>query len=699
MAYDESVVEELPSTDYEADESERTGELEENLDAGNLVGKLKDNKQATADTQGLFDKAKDSMSDWLKKYKRAINLAKLQAMSGDQEITEKSFPFEGASLAMLPFVTEAMLDFNARSAPELVWSENIVAAKIYGKKSDDKEARADRMSKYENYQLIEEMPNWRDEQDKNLMVLPCVGTAYKKTRFDYDKKEVRSDLYLAEQIIFDMGYNNFYDAPDKFIERKYTRNEVIGFIRGEQEWDLEESKLEEKKDSFEFIEAYTWIDLDEDGLKEPYCQIIDTKTSKTVALYPYYDEDTINYNDKDKVISIDDADCFTQYRYLPDVEGGPMGTGWGILFGPMFESINTSLRQLIDAGTAANAASNSGLMAVDTVGGMGNSLQAGPLEVVMGQITPINVRGGSFKDSFLQMPFAGPSSTLFQLMEYLVTSARGMTNASVNIESMPGEAAALYMARLKQGLKIPNSITMRVYSAAKKEKQKIALLNYKHHDSEKYNKILDEEQDFNMEKDFNPDDCDVRLAADPAQGSDIERVQRAEAILVEAKTQPQQVINLRQAYVDWLEAMDHPSIEEIAPEPDPNAQDPQQQMILAQMQMEAEFKKKDQELRESGQRLQQQKMAMEAAKEMGNLGLKSDEQEAKITKMYAETLKLLVEAGIASGEEAMEAAAQIEDRFIDAEGGNNGRQVPPSIPSPGGSMVNRSSNEGIPNVP
>jgi len=675
-----------------------TGKLELNLDKGNLVDQLKDNTQATADTQTLFDDAKASMSDWLKKYKRAINLAKLQAMSGDQEITEKSFPFEGASLAMLPFVTEAMLDFNARSAPELVWSKNIVAAKIYGQKDDDKEARADRISKYINYQLSEEMPNWRDEQDKNLMILPCIGTAYKKTRFDYDKKEVRSDLYLADQIIFDMNYNNFYDAPDKFIERKYTRNEVIGFIRGEQEWKLVESELEDKKDSFEFIEAYTWIDLDDDGLKEPYCQIICTEKEKTVALYPYYDEDTIHYNDKDEIISIDDTECFTQYRYLPDIEGGPMGLGWGILYGPMFDSINTNLRQIIDATTLSIVASNSGLVAIDTTGGMGNSLQAGPIDVIMGKLTPINVRGGNLRDSVLQMPFSGPSATVLTLMEYLVTSARTMTNASVNIESIPGEAAALYMARLKQGLKVPNSIIMRVYSAAKKEKEKIALLNYKHYDSKKYNRILDEEQDYNMQQDFEQEDCDIRLAADPAQGSDIERVQRAEAVLTRSDIDQNNIINKREATLDWLEAMDHPNIEEIAPEPDPNARDPQQELMFAGMAMEAELKKKDQELRQSGQRLQEQKLAMQAAKDMAELGLGSDEQEAKITKMYAETLKILVEAGIASGEQAMEAAAQIEERFIDAEGGQNGRQetqVPASNSGSSGPMVSESSDTSI----
>jgi hypothetical protein len=690
MAYGEEIkVPEDLQFDPDAliDNKEPKGELEQNLEEGNLVSLIEDNTQCTADTTDLFDKAKASMSKWLKKYKRAINLAKLQAMSGDQEITEKSFPFEGASLAMLPFVTEAMLDFNARSAPELVWSKNIVAAKIYGKKDDEKEARADRISKYINYQLSEEMPNWRDEQDKNLMILPCIGTAYKKTRFDYDKKEVRSDLYLADQIIFDMNYNNFYDAPDKFIERKYTRNEVIGFIRGEQEWDLKEDDLEDKKDSFEFIEAYTWIDLDDDGLKEPYCQIICIETNKTVALYPYYDEDTINYNDKDEIISIDDTECFTQYRYLPDIEGGPMGLGWGILYGPMFDSINTNLRQLIDATTLSIVASNSGLISIDTAGGMGNSLQAGPIDVIMGQLTPINVRGGNLKEGVLQMPFAGPSATSLTLLEYLISVAKGMTSASVNIESIPGEAAALYMARLKQGLKVPNSITMRVYSAAKKEKEKIALLNFKHYDSDKYNRIIDEEQNHNMQQDFAQDDCDIRLAADPAQGSDIERVQRAEAVLVRADMDQNNIINKREATINWLEAMDHPNIDEIAPEPDPNARDPQQELMFAQMAMETELKKKDQELRQSGQRLQEQKLAMQAAKDMAELGLGSDEQEAKITKMYAETLKILVEAGIASGEQAMEAAAQIEARFIGDKGVNNGRQVPASNQSSSGTVV------------
>ena len=242
---------------------------------------------------------------------------------------------------------------------------------------------------------------------------------------------------------------------------------------------------------------------------------------------------------------------------------------------------------------------------------------------------------------------------------------------------------------------------MRVYSAAKKELKKIGILDHKHFDDAKYNKVLDEQSQFSMEKDFDPADCDTVLVSDPSQGSDIERVQRAQAVLDKAETQPQQVINYRLAVLEWLKAMKTPNIEELAPEPDPNAQDPQQQMMFAQMQMEAELKKKDQELRESGQKLQEKKMVAEMAKTMADLGLKADEQEAKIAKLYAETGKALVEGGMATGSNALNVAQGIEDRFINHdEGVNNGREeAQQSITAPVRPMAGEPSNTGLPRMP
>ncbi|MCK4823682.1 hypothetical protein KA005_48465, partial [bacterium] len=490
----------------------------------------------------------------------------------------------------------------------------------------------------------------------------------------------------ADEVVFDHNYKSFDIAPDKFKKCKYTRNEVISFIRGNQGWDIDEDDLEEDKNDFEFIKAYTWFDLDEDGLKEPYIALIWEDKQKIVSLYPNYDEDTITEAEDGTVIKIEDVGQFTQYRFLPDPEGGPMGLGWGILLGPMFDAINTNVRQMIDAGTLHITASNSGLISQSLASGRGNAVQSGPIEVQMGQLTPIPNHGtGNLRDNIVQFPFAGPSPTLFALMESLVTASRSMTNAAVNVQAQPGEAASLYLAKLQQGLKVPNSIIMRVYSCARNEFKKIAALNYKHFDNEKYNRILDSEEQASMEADFDPKDCDIRMASDPSQGSDVERVQRAQAIFDMAKTQPQQVLNYRQAQIDVLDAMKTPNIEELAPEPDPNARDPMQDLMIAQQAAEMEMRKEDQALRREETLLKKQKMALEAAREMGKLGLQADKQEAEITNLYTQSLERLVKSGIASGQEALEAVKNIEDTFI--EGDDIGRQTQTIDPSAVGNMA------------
>jgi chaperonin GroES len=697
---------EQPAPMYEAEpvyaeEPDEPSPLIKYLDEGNIADELEDNTGTAQKIITLYDEATASMQPWLKKYKKALSLAKLQPTANGKEVEHKTFPFEGASLTMMPFILEAALDFNSRAAPEIAWSNKIAHAKVYGQNSPDKEDRAVRVSDYMNAQLCEEMPTWRSDQDKGLMILPIIGTTYKRSFFCYEDQSVDSSLLLADQVIFNHDYATFEEAPDRFRVETYTRNQVIGYIRGDQKWDLEEDALEEDVDNFEFIHAETWVDLDGDGLKEPYTATIFRDSEKIVCLYPRYDDDTVYMNDDGDIVKVVPVESLTQYRFIPDPEGGPMGLGWGILLGPMFETINTNVRQLIDSGTLAITSANSGLISKQMASGRGNAVKSGPIEIVMGQLTPVETNGTApLRDSIVQLPFAGPNTVLFQLMEYLVSSARSMTNATVNAEAQPGEAASLYLARLQQALKVPNVIVMRVYDCCKQELQKIALLNYRHFDDEKYNKVLDLQASVSMEKDFDPNDFDVRMVADPSQGSDIERINRAQVIYEMAKDpqQPGQVLNYRKAVLDVLEAMKASNIEELAPEPDPNAKDPMQEMILAQQMAEMEMRKRDQDLRAQENQfkglklqLEQQRSAMQAAKEMSELGLAADKQEAEITRLYTQSLKDLVEMGMAY-EQAVQSAAQIEEKFID-------QSIPTALPGAGGAMAQGPGNESLPPVP
>ncbi len=692
-------------------------EIIEQLDEGNLVDKL---DRTTLGAPGiasqviqLCDTAKKSMTKWKASYDSALKLAKLEA-----ETEKKTFPFEDASIVMMPFILETMLDFHSRTVPELVWAKKVVATKIYGQETEEKTQRADRVSDYMNYQVSEEIPFWRPQQDKLLLALPCVGTGYKKTYFNGDEKQVRSDLLQGDEVIFDMNYCTFEEAPDKFVEEEYTRNEVLTYIRGDSEWDLDEDVLPLQRDHpepFEFIRAYTWIDLDDDGLTEPYEVVLYVADQTVVSVYPAYDEDDIIVNNDGEIVDVKMSKIFTQYRFLPDPEGGPMGLGWGILLGDLFHAMNTTVRQMIDAGTLSNLASNSGLIDAQMSGGSGrgNRQQSGPIEVRMGELTPITTGGKSLADSVVQFPYSGPNQTLFQLTEFMLTQIRNMTNSALNMDTHQQEAAMMYLARLQQGLKVPNSIVMRVYDAAKDEFKKIAVLNFKHYNNKKYNRVVDmapppappqqaqqaqppqpgqpgelppeagQEQppapapgpppEADMRIDFNPEDCDIRLAIDPSQGSDIERQQRADVVLQEAKTQTQPVLNVRQAYLNWLEALNVPDVEILAPEPS-NEPDPMQQLMVANMQREAELAQKEMDIREARLNLDQQKETLKAFREGAEYGLKFDLTEAQIADKYADAFKKLWEMGMA-GDDPVRTVQDIERRLIDREA-----SAPPPVP-------------------
>jgi len=223
-------------------------------------------------------------------------------------------------------------------------------------------------------------------------------------------------------------------------------------------------------------------------------------------------------------------------------------------------------------------------------------------------------------------------------------------------------------------------------------------LNYKHYDDKKYNKVLDLDQQASMEKDFDADDCDIRMVADPTQGSDIERIHRAQAIYSMAIADQNQSINAYEATIGLLKSLKTPDIEVIAPKPDPNAVSPDMKLMLAERQMEAEMKKQDQMLRAGELKVKATKAALDAAKAHAELGLDSDYKEAQITQMYTQALKNLVDAGVAVGSGALDEMKRLEQMFI-PQGDMNVGQIPENNTGAMGTMGGEPGNQNIPPMP
>jgi chaperonin GroES len=52
------------------------------------------------------------------------------------------------------------------------------------KEAEMRKCRAQRVSTYMSYQILHEMRGWEEDMDKMLMMLPIVGTMFKKTWYD-----------------------------------------------------------------------------------------------------------------------------------------------------------------------------------------------------------------------------------------------------------------------------------------------------------------------------------------------------------------------------------------------------------------------------------------------------------------------------------------------------------------------------------
>lgn len=296
--------------------------------------------------------------------------------------------------------------------------------------------------------------------------------------------------------------------------------------------------------------------------------------------------------------------------------------------------LNTGYRQLQDASTLQITAANSGFISGNLLAG--NRQQKGDISMVMGKFK--TVQGGNLplSQSIANFPFAGPSPALFEVVTNLKEELQRLAAASQSVEPNAGEAAVSFLARLSHSMKIPNAVMARVYGGISAEFQRIYYLIGRYMTEEEYQEIVDwevpedrmedlkamEEQlaqqapqaeqqgmfippaelanKFTLEEDFEDNNCDIYPTADPSQGSETERVNRANVIADRAQQFPQ-IYNVREAEKDLLRVMKVTDIDSLLPPPNPNAVDPMQQMQMqyAQMEMQAAASKaKMGELRE-----------------------------------------------------------------------------------------------------
>ena len=564
------------------------------LESTNLATELDDDTLTRIGEQVVkdYDTDEQSRSEWMKNVENWIKLA-------TQVAEKKSFPWEGSANVKYPLVTTAAMQFSARAYPALVQGLDVVKVRVVGEDPQgEKAARATRVSKHMSYQLLEQMDDWEEDMDKITMIVPIVGCAFKKTWYDPSVKRNRSELVHAKDLVVNYYAKSLetasrkthilYKSPNEVKEKQlkgiYLDIELSQPSPQNSHINTELDKIQgisppgdDESAPHVLLEQHRFWDLDGDGYQEPYIVTVDEESRKVLRIVSGFEQDSVEMQG-DKIVKITPTEYFTMFPFIPNPDGGFYPLGFGALLGPLNETVNTLINQLLDSGSISIL--QGGFLA------KGLRLKPGKMQFEPGEWKIVNAPGQDLKNSIVPLPTKEPSTVLFQLLETVVQSGKELASvAEIFTGKMPGQntPATTTMATIEQGMKVFTAIYKRLFRSLKKEYKKLYRLNSIYLDPKEEFTILDSGQPGQVSQDdYKGDPTDIAPNADPTAVSEIQKLTKAQGLLelIQFGT-----INPLEATKRVLEAQQQENPQALLntqPPPDPKAQELQMKMQMEQ---------------------------------------------------------------------------------------------------------------------
>jgi len=516
---------------------------------------------------------KSSRKEWEQAYTTGLDLLGFK-------YENRTEPFQGASGATHPVLAEAVTQFQAGAYKELLPAEGPVRTQIVGNPDREKEAQANRVKDYMNYELMEKMNEYEPEFDQMLFHLPLAGSTFKKIYYDDLLGRAVSKFVPADDLVVPYSATSLEDAEAiiqiiKMSENDLRKQQVNGFYSDielekpqsvtkdeveNKERELEGSKKTGKQETiYTLLECHVNLDLegfeDKDaelnptGIKLPYIVTIDETSRKVLAIRRNYEPTDPKRNK---------IQYFVHFKFLPGL--GFYGFGLIHMIGGLSRTATAALRQLLDAGTLSN------LPAGFKQRGIRVRDEAAPLQP--GEFRDVDAPGGNLRDAFMTLPYKEPSTTLLQLMGVVVQAGqRFAAIADMQVgEGNQGAAVGTTVALLERGSRVMSAIHKRLYAGMKQEFRLLAKV---------FKTYLPPVYPFDVvggkrevkQMDFD-DRVDILPVADPNIFSMAQRISMAQTELQLATSQPQ-LHNLYQAYRKMYEALGVKNIDQVLPPPAP----------------------------------------------------------------------------------------------------------------------------------
>lgn len=442
----------------------------------------------------------------------------------------KNTPWENASNVKFPLIIQAAIQFNARSYSAVVDGPHIVKGKVLGKDDEQgtKRLRAERVGRHMSYQLLDEMEEWEEDTDALLIRLPIVGTLVRKTYFDPTTGRNWSHVIGPDEFV--VNYRAKRDlsvCPRATHVLSFYPHEIMEKRRGGLwlEADLGQPEGNDDQAPHVFLEQHRLWDLDEDGYPEPYIVTVHKETQKVVRVVARWYEDGIKTNARGEIARIVPYECFTKYGFIPSPDGSFYDIGFGTLLGPLSDTINTAINQLMDAATLSNLG-----------GGFindGISIKSGNLRFKPGEWKKTSSTGGALRENIVPLPAAQPSAVLFQLLGMMIDAAKDLTATQEILTGDAGKSNApvgTTLALIEQGLKTFTAIVKRIHRSLKRELGVLYKLNGRYLNEEEYFTFQDGEEQTGR-ADYAVDDIDVVPVSDPTMATDMQKMGRAQFLM------------------------------------------------------------------------------------------------------------------------------------------------------------------------
>lgn len=480
--------------------------------------------------------------------------------------------FQGASKVVHPVMAEACVDFASNAIKELFPVDGPVRTNIQGEATDEKTERAERKRDYMNWQLVYQIPEFKEEEEQMLTQLPLGGSQFMKLWYDERRHRPRAEFVPIDNILLPFSSTNFYETQRVTEIHDITGDEFkarinaglyrdISFVRATEEPDESQSaKASNKVEGKQWQEnddgvrrvyhIYTYLELEDDnysqGERAPYILMIDELSSDVVGLYR-------NWEDGDETMT--KLDWIIEFKFIP--WRGAYAIGLPHLIGGLSAALTGALRALLDTAHINNSATMLKLKGAKISG------QSDEIEVT--QVVEIEGAPGvdDIRKIAMPVPFNPPSQVLFELLGWLDKAAKGVVSTSEEkiadaTSQMPvGTAQAL----IEQGAKVFSAIHSRLHDSQRRVLQVLARINRWYlEDMEKGEEVADlpiSVADFKRNSDILP-------VSDPHIFSETQRMAQTQAVL-QLATQNPQLFDMRAVMTRMLKQMKVPAIKELMP--------------------------------------------------------------------------------------------------------------------------------------